>query len=251
MKKHFIFIVVFVFFLIFFLKGENVFYTILKPAQELFYKSKEVNVEEDLCRQMKIENVQMRTLQTENEILKKHLDFLTRSKDKFVIADVIGQRTESGTTWFLLDKGADQGLKPDLAVLDENGILLGTIIKTEDELSYFRPIFDQRSSIAADIVSHKYLTEIYSQDISQMTKAVSGIVQGEYRSNLKMKYVPLDKEIKIGDGVITAGQDNIRWGITIGQVAEIDKKPNAIFQEVLIEPLFQTNFKIVSVILSP
>lgn len=253
MKKRFIFvIIVIVFFLVFLLKGENVFYTILKLGQKLLYQSKKIDAEEDLCRQMKIENVQLRTVQVENEILKKHLDFLTRSGDKFVIASVIGQRTEAGTTWFLLDQGADQGLRPELAVLDENGVLLGTVIKAEKNVSYFQPIFDRRLSIAADIISQEFFTKIDSPAVFSEPRIVSGIIQGEYGLNLKMKYVPLDKEVKIGDGVITAGQeDNIRWGIIIGQVAEVDKRPNAIFQEILIKPLFQTNFKIVSVILSP
>ncbi len=245
-------IVILIFFLIFFLRGENIFYIILKPTQRLFYKSGETSSDEDICRQLKIENVQLKTIQTENEILKKHLDFLSKSKDRFVLANIIGRRTEAGTIWFLLDQGANQGIKSDLAVLDENGILLGTIIKVEKNISYLRPIFDRRSSLAADIISQELIMKIGPEDSSNKPKIISGIIQGEYGSNLKMKYVPLDKEIKIGDGVITTGQeDGIRWGIIIGQVAEVNKKPNAIFQEVLIEPLSQTNFRIVSVILSP
>ncbi|MDD5172894.1 MAG: rod shape-determining protein MreC [Patescibacteria group bacterium] len=248
MRKYFIF-VIFLFFIIFLLKGENLFYIILKPEQKLLYQSNRGEIEDDFCRQIKIENVQLKNTQLENEILREYLDFLTKSKDKFIMANVIGRRTESGITWFLLDRGEKQGLRSGLAVLDENGVLIGIINKVEKEVSYFHPIFDQHLSIAADIISQEFLTDIGSSKKNEKSETISGIIQGEYGLNLKMKYVPLDKEIKIGDGVITSGQDNIRWGIIIGQVAEIDKKPNAIFQEILIRPLFQTDFKIVSVIL--
>ncbi len=251
--KRFVFIIVFLFLLIFLLRGENVFYMILKPTQRLFYKSGEKTLaEEDFCRQLKIENVKLQIIQTENEILKEHLNFLSESKDNFVLANVIGRKTEAGVIWFLLDQGTERGIKPNLAVVDKNGILLGTIVKAEKNLSYLRPIFDRRSSLTTDIISQESLKGINSENASANLKIISGIIQGEYGSNLKMKYIPLDKEIKIGDGVITTGQeDSIRWGIIIGQVAEINKKPNAVFQEVLVKPLFQTNFRIVAVILSP
>jgi rod shape-determining protein MreC len=65
-----------------------------------------------------------------------------------------------------------------------------------------------------------------------------------------MEYVPLDKKISIGDSVVTSGlEENIRWGILIGQIVEINKKDNSIFQELTIKPLLNPNFKIVSIIL--
>lgn len=248
--KRFIFIIILLFLLIFLLRGENIFYTVLKPTQKALYKSGEKTLtEEDFCRQLKIENVKLRMIQTENEILKQHLNFLSGSKDNFVLANVIGRKTEAGVVWFLLDQGAEQGIRQNLAVVDENGILLGTIVKVEKNFSYLRPIFDRRSSLTADVISQESLKGINGADKPEI---ISGIIQGEYGSNLKMKYIPLDKEIKIGDGVITTGQEEgIRWGIIIGQVAEINKKPNAVFQEVLVRPLFQTNFRIAAVILSP
>ncbi len=231
---------------IFLLKGENIFFITLKPGQRIFYQAKEQSfAEDDFCRDLAIENVKLKIYQTENKTLKDILNFLQGTEDNFVLANIIGQRSEAGFNWFLLDQGADQGIQPGLAVVDEQGVLIGTIAKIEKSISYLRPIFDRHASLAADIITSNELLEPNTH-----SDVASGIIQGEYGLTLKMKYIPLDKEIDIGDAVITAGlEENIRRGIIIGQVTEINKKPNAIFQQVIVKPLFNPNFRIVSVIL--
>ena len=68
---------------------------------------------------------------------------------------------------------------------------------------------------------------------------------------MKMKYVPLNKPVNIGDAVITSGlEENLRRGLIIGQVTEINKKPNAIFQEITVRPLISPeNLRVVSILI--
>ena len=252
MRKLIVFVIlVLVFVFIFLLKGENVFFTVLRPIQKSFYQTgRQPLTDDDFCRQLKIENVKLKTIQIENETLKQHLNFLEKSKDKAVLANVIGQKSEAGFNWLLVDQGIDQGIEIGLAVIDQQGVLVGTIVKTKKSISYCQPIFDARSSLAADIITYESLSASSPGNNPDQPKTVSGVVQGEYGLILKMKYIPLDKQINIGDAVITTGlENNIRWGIVIGQVIEIDKKPNAIFQEVIVKPLLNPNPKIVSIIL--
>ena len=233
-------IFVFLFILIFLLKGENIFYTSLSPLQRLLYgQAEDVFIANNFY--LELEETKLKIYQAENELLKRHLNFLETTKDNFLLANIIGKGYEVGFDWFIIDRGSRDGVKKSLAIVDEKGVLIGTVVKVKDFIAYLRPIFDRHSSVAADI-----LWESSQSDI----QIVSGLVQGEYGSTIKMKYIPLNKAVNLGDTIITSGLDkNIRRGIIIGRVAAIDKKPNAIFQEVVIKPLFNPNFRIVSILL--
>ncbi|MDD3102065.1 MAG: rod shape-determining protein MreC [Patescibacteria group bacterium] len=248
------FIVIVLLFFAFSNGGKNTLFFLLKPFEKLSYKisghpknyiecqnwqNDKLALEKEI-NNLKTENTKFQIYQTENQVLKNHLNFLETSKDSFVITNVIGKRIEAGYTWFLLDKGKKDGVNIDLAVVDENGILVGTIIKVEDYISFLQPVFDSHSQITADIIIK-----------GESPNSVSGIVQGEYGLTMKMNYIPLDKPIKTGDIIITSGlEENIRRGLIIGEVAEISKKPNAVFQEATIKsPKSLLDLRIASIIL--
>ncbi len=252
MRKLVVFIIIVLLLIfIFLLKGENVFFKILQPIQKSFYQLEASSLSGDeFYRQLKIENVKLKKIQVENEVIRDHFNFLDKTKDNSVLARVIGQKSVAGFKWLLLDQGADKGIEPGLAVVDQNGVLIGVVVKVKDSVSYSQPIFDQHLALAADIITYDPLTQLPLESDINNPGIVSGVIQGEYGLTLKMKYVPLDKRINIGDAVITTGlEDNIRWGIVIGQVMEINKKPNDIFQEVIVKPLLTPKPKIVSIIL--
>lgn len=243
-------VVIFLFILIFLLKGEGIFFTIFRPIQKIFYHPSNQFPTEDICRQISIENAKLKIVEQENEILRDHLNFIKKAGGNFVLANIIGQRLESGYHWFLLDQGSEQGIEPGLAVVDQQGILIGIIAKVQKSISYLTPVFDRKFSLAADIIPNQIFQD-FGNTNAEKQKIISGIIEGEYGLNLKMKYVSSDKEISSGDTVVTTGvEENIRWGIIIGQVSRVEKKPNAVFQEITVKPLFTPNFKIVSVILS-
>ncbi len=252
MRKLVVFIIIVLLLIfIFLLKGENIFFDVLQPIQKSFYQLETPSLSGDeFYRQLKIENVKLKKIQVENEIIRNHFNFLDKTKDNSVLARVIGKKSMAGFKWLLLDQGADKGIESGLAVVDQNGVLIGVIVKVKDSVSYFQLIFDQHLSLSADIITYDPLSQLPLESDINNPRIVSGIIQGEYGLTLKMKYVPLDKRINIGDAVITTGlEDNIRWGIVIGQVMEINKKPNDIFQEVIVKPLLTPNSKIVSIIL--
>ncbi|OQX71391.1 rod shape-determining protein MreC [Candidatus Parcubacteria bacterium 4484_255] len=243
-KKIFVFFVfiLLLYFSVFFLSGENIFFVFSKPWQKFFYFQKQKSVGRyDVCESLKIENMKLKFCLAENQTLKQHLNFLTESKDKFILANILGNSYESGFNWIIIDKGRRDGLSSGLAVVDQRGSLAGTIIAVKDSISYVRPLLDLHSFIAADIIN-------FSKD--NKSEITSGIVQGEYNLIVKMKYISLDKKVELGDIVITSGmQQGIRRGIIIGEVADINKKPNDIFQEVVIKPLAERDLRIVSILL--
>ena len=94
MKKIIILIIIIILFVfIFLLKGENVFFVSLKPFQNYFYHSKQgQEIEDNICRDLKIENIKLREIEKENEILRKQLDFLKKNEDNFILANIIGRK---------------------------------------------------------------------------------------------------------------------------------------------------------------
>jgi rod shape-determining protein MreC len=246
MKKFLpIFLIVLLFYVLsFFLHGENLFFLVFRPTQRYLYDHQQsLAGEKKICEDLKTENLKLKFLRSENEILREHLDFLNSSQDKFILANVLGRQQESGLNWIIINQGSKKGLSPGLAVLDQKGSLIGTIVEVKDYVSYVRPLIDLHSLVAADVISFTSQKE--------KSNITSGIVQGEYNLILKMKNVPLTKEVEVGDSVITSGlEKKIRRGLLIGEVLEIKKTPNDIFQELIIDPLGDQNSRIVSVLLS-
>ena len=213
MRKLVVFIIIVLLLIfIFLLKGENIFFDVLQPIQKSFYQLETPSLSGDeFYRQLKIENVKLKKIQVENEIIRNHFNFLDKTKDNSVLARVIGKKSMAGFKWLLLDQGADKGIESGLAVVDQNGVLIGVIVKVKDSVSYFQLIFDQHLSLSADIITYDPLSQLPLESDINNPRIVSGIIQGEYGLTLKMKYVPLDKRINIGDAVITTGlEDSIR-----------------------------------------
>ncbi len=244
MRKVFIFfiIILLLYLSIFLLHGENIFFVFSEPWQKFLYRQKQDSVDQyDICEDLKIENMKLKSYRAENQTLKQHLDFLTESQDKFVLANILGRRYESGFNWIIINKGKKDGVSPGLAVVDQKGSLVGSVVVSKDSISYVRPLLDFYSFVSADIIN------LNDENKSEIT---SGVIQGEYNLIVKMKYAPLNQKVELGDIVITSGlEEGIRRGIIIGEVLEINKKPNAIFQDLIINPLAEQNLRIVSVLL--
>jgi len=225
-------VIIVCFVLIFLLNGEKIFLNIGHGIQKFLYFNS--LSESQSCNN--IGQVKLSSYKKENELLRKHLNFLEESKNNFVMANVIGKKQENNTTWFILDQGSSKGIKDGLAVTDSKGALIGTISKVGQDISSLMPLFNQSSRISADIQSKSRL--------------VSGIVQGQFGSSVKMKYVPVDVMISKNDTIVTSGLDeNIKRGIAVGTVKRINRKPNDIFQELIVSPMFNSNFRIVSILI--
>lgn len=215
--------------------SQNFIYSSLKNIQKRAYQARfseqtPGQLEQEII-QLKQEEAEIAVLREENRVLREALDFQLAQENKLVFVNVIGKRTEMGINWFLLDQGKNQGIEEGLAVIDNQGNFLGKIVKVESNVAFAQSIFSQQSSVAADIIKDKSS----NQDIIQTT---SGLVEGRYGLTAVMKYIPLNKEINKDQWIITSGlEEKIKRGLIIGQVNEIIKKPNAVFQEIIIKPL--------------
>ena len=139
---------------------------------------------------------------------------------KSVVARVIGQDATQWARVVFINKGTQDGVKENLAVVTSAGIV-GHVIQAGLNTSKVMLVVDGRSSVDA----------LFSYD------RVSGIVVGTGMEFCEMKYVPITAEVNVGDQIISSGLGGVYpKGLVVGTVISITKATQGLFQEISIAP---------------
>ena len=175
---------------------------------------------------------QNRELRTENEVLRQQVRALTEAGNenlrltrllkltehtgfKTIAARVIGR--DAGNLWksIQIDRGSNDGLRENLAVLDADG-LIGKVIKVTHGEARVLLLIDSNCKVSAIL-----------QDSRE-----PGVVAGT-----RMTYVDRNAKIKTGENVITSGLGGIfPKGILIGTVVKAELNRQGMYQDVEIKP---------------
>lgn len=210
---------------------QNVFYSVsmkIKSSYSNNYRDKETLTKENIylkeqLENLKVENINLKILENENRDLKEMLSFTREKEADYMIASVIGKGGDVGNS-LIIDRGAENGIKDGLAVISQKGLLIGKTFKCNKKNCHVLLLNDNQSRIAASILGH--------------SEAV-GAVEGEYGLSMKMNLIPQHIEITPKDIIITSGlEQNIPYGLTIGEVNKVEKKEGKLFQSANIQPLF-------------
>lgn len=127
----------------------------------------------------------------------------------------------------LIDQGSHDGVKTGLAVVINQGYLIGVIDSVSEYTSTVRLLEDTQSSIPVSIITEEQ---------------TSGMLTGEEGFLLHMFYIPQDRNLTIGDIIVTSNlYERIPNGLPIGTINEIIRDETSPFQEALIEPLYKTS----------
>lgn len=166
------------------------------------------------------QNSELKEIAKENEILRQRLELGKIQGHKFILAKIVGLNPQLGQ-YYLIGKGRSDGIEQGLAVVTANNFLVGRIIEIEQQNAKVLLISDGNSAVNA-------LTQ---------EGRVSGIVKGSPGAGLTMELIPINKEIKIGETVLTSGRDdNLPAGLIIGKISEVILKEADIFQKATIQP---------------
>lgn len=174
--------------------------------------------------------------QIENEYLRKELDFRrSATEGRVLVAQVIGYDTSGYLRYLIVDRGEDDGVRPEMPVVASQG-LVGRISQTSASSAKVMLITDPSSSVSVRI---------------QRTRD-TGSVQGVLGGGLVMKYIPPDSEVVPGDVVLTSGLGgNFPRGLAVGQVINVSKTDADVFQEAALVPAVNLNsLEAVSILLS-
>ncbi len=137
-----------------------------------------------------------------------------------ITARVISRNQSSIVKTVLVDKGVSHGLRVDMPVINEQGVV-GRIIETSPHVSKILLLIDASSNIDA---------------LVQETR-VQGILQGASSSGCSLKYVSKTENIQAGNIVVSSGLSGIfPKGLLLGAVTNVDKSDSGLFQKLEVAP---------------
>lgn len=216
---------------------EKVLFKGLIPLQKTFYglgnnlnlignlndiKTENEKLKEEIGK-LSIDYVNLVALEKENEYLRKELEFLKKENYGYLLANVVS-RQESNNEILIIDHGSKNGLKVGLPATVAQGVIVGKIIKVEEELSYVSLLANTQSKLAVSLTNEQ---------------ETSGILVGQTGASLQMDLIPNNQAINTGDQVITSGLEQyIPRGLVVGVVEKVDGEIGQIFKKAKINPLF-------------
>ena len=167
--------------------------------------------------QLKLEVARREEAILENTRLHQLMDLQGTGVGKTVVARIIGKAPTLAGQTLTIDKGLHNGLQRDSTVITPDGVV-GRVISAGDFNSVVQLIVDSQSSVGFIVRSSRRL----------------GVLKGNGGSELEMEFIDDDNDIKMGDELITSGQDQIYpKGLSLGVVNYVGPR--------------QGNFKIVRI----
>ena len=175
------------------------------------------------------ENAELRdklyAYEDELNFIKQDSNYLARENQAaeksytFITAKVINASINKYRNYVTLDKGAEDGIRPEMGVISETGVI-GIVSSVSGHFSVVLPVLNPSSRISAKI-KHKSQTG-------------SLIWDGKDARRTLLEEVPLYIPIEVGDTVVTSGYSSIfPEGINIGVVRFFQKdNDNFYFIEV-------------------
>lgn len=176
-----------------------------------------------LARQ-KLDKIQSREIRLENERLTKLLEMrfsATSRMDRVLYARVIARSPLAWNRTLWIDKGFDNKMRENMPVFSGD-TLIGKIIEVRRQISKVILLTDPNCRIGALLAANRQ----------------QGILSGTAAGECRMKYIPVDTQVKAGDLVETAGLGVFfPKGIPVGTVTRFWKEPGQIYQVALVKPL--------------
>ncbi len=193
---------------------------------EKVYRINEIYRENSVLRnknaELESEISNLREAKKENESLRQLLQFEKPKDFALKEAAIIGKSIDSISRYLIIDKGSGDGIKKGDIAIASNGILAGRVSEAAFAFSKIKIITSSDSAIAS---------------LVQETRT-AGIVKGQFNISLMMDMINPGDEIKVGDHIITSGQDGeLPKGLLIGKVSEVMSVTGNIFKTAAIDSI--------------
>jgi len=158
----------------------------------------------------------------DNEQLREYLKYRSSSPFSYRLlnAEVIARSASNWFSSFEINRGQDDGIKGDMAVISADG-LVGRIAEVSKSSSKVLLITDPSSAVSV---------------VNQRSRHV-GIIIGSSIGPLLMKYVSSNADMQPGDIIVTSGMSEVfPRGIAVGTVTSVNKKDYDLFQKISVSP---------------
>jgi rod shape-determining protein MreC len=155
--------------------------------------------------QMKIQETRLEEDARMARRIQTLLGFKQQYVESTVAAQVIGTSGSEQSRVLTIDKGSEDGIRTDMAVITPIGIV-GKIIEVSKTWSQVLPINDQFSGVGAALKDSR----------------LQGILKGAVNGATTLQYIMSDESVKPGEEIVTSGGDRIfPKGLPVGKVASV------------------------------
>ena len=162
---------------------------------------------------------QQRALADRSRGLDKLLELRQRVTLNTVAAEVIASGASPEFRTLTVDKGTQQGVRPDMAVIAPAGVV-GRVVVPSPRAAKVQLIIDRNAAAGALIERSR----------------AQGVVVGEGDELLRLEYVSEIADVAMGDVVVTSGIDGIfPKGFIIGRVEAIERSAGA-YRRITVRP---------------
>ena len=184
--------------------------------------------ENDLLKQhiqeLEVEVQSSKSLTVENERLKGLLQLKDTSGYKILGAQIIGRDTSAWFDTSIINRGSLDGVKLNMPIVTDGG-LVGRVIQVSPLTAQVALITKDKAGLGAVVGALG-------------TSNALGVVTGSGKKEiLEMGYVPGSVKVEVGETVYTTGQDGIYpANLKLGEVVEVHADSASSPQVILIQP---------------
>ncbi len=162
------------------------------------------DLEREIMR-LELEQQRLREQGLENARLRALLDLKASLPGESVAASVLANATRGLAKTCLIDRGQEDGLRPDMAVVNSQG-LVGRIRSVSSGTAKVQLITDSASGVAVLVQRSR----------------VQGVLVGRGDAVLELRYVSTLDDVQPSDLLLTSGLDGIYpAGLPVGVVADV------------------------------
>ena len=173
----------------------------------------------DQIEQLRLEQVRLNEDAVQAHRLQALLAFKEQYISRTVAAQVIGSSGSDSSRMLYIDKGENQGLKRDMAVITADGIV-GKVLQVFPSVSQVLLINDQSSGVGTILEKSR----------------LQGFLKGTATGEVVLEGVMSDEQVVPGERVLTSGGDQIfPKGLPVGTVTKVGAGKD-LFLNIQIKP---------------
>ncbi|MDC0977735.1 rod shape-determining protein MreC [bacterium] len=162
----------------------------------------------------------IRSLRSENKLLKNKLKFIKRSKYKLIPARIISRNVDNWFNFIIVNKGLRDGVKKNMPVINEHGVV-----------GYAKEITPKATKVVLIIDPSVIISGINHQN-----KEI-GVLTGNLAKPLKMSYIRAESSVTLNQEILTSGYSFIfPKGLSVGTINNIFSSKNNLYKEIQVKP---------------
>lgn len=171
---------------------------------------------------LRIENAKLREYAVENDALKQALGYRESSGLKPLTARVVSETDDDVFHGLVIDRGSEDGVRPDQPVIVGDGIVVGKIFETRAHSASVLLLADSRSRLAVTV---------------QRADGTAGVLEGDRGLSMTIDLIPQTVTLSPGDTVVTSGiEPGIRRGLVVGVIDTVTQHTQDPFQSATVVP---------------